>query len=107
MCIASITLTITVSAFGAVKIVKHASSNADTADMSKDEIIATLKNDIKSIDEQLIQCKQQKTGWTAATVIGSVGIVGTGIGAIVQDNQIQKKKSELKSAQDELRDLQW
>lgn len=90
-------------AFGAVTI--HV-AEPDADSMSKEQIIATLKNDIKLIDEQLAQCKKQKKGWTAATVIGGVGIVGTGIGAIVQNNQIQNKKSELKSAQDELRGLQ-
>lgn len=75
------------------------------SDMDKDQIIATLKNDIKLIDEQMAQCKKQQKGWTAATVIGGLGVVGTGIGAIVQNNQIKDKKSELKNAQDELKAL--
>ena len=73
--------------------------------MNKDQIIATLKNDIKVIDEQMAQCKKQKKGWTAATVIGGLGIIGTGINAIVKNNQIKDKKTELKGAQDELRSL--
>lgn len=107
ICITSI---ITINAFGAIVVKTHNSSQydqqIDVNDMSKDEIIATLKNDIKAIDEQMAQCKKQKKGWTAATVIGGIGIVGTGIGALVQNNQIQNKKSELKSAQDELRSLE-
>ena len=102
-------MTITISAFGGI-VVKQVNTSSqeqymDVNDMDKDQIIATLKNDIKAIDEQMAQCKKQKKGWTAATVIGGIGIVGTGIGALVQNNQIQNKKSELKSAQDELRSI--
>ena len=64
----------------------------EVSNMDKDQIIATLKNDIKLIDEQMAQCKKQQKGWTAATVIGGLGVVGTGIGAIVQNNQIKDKK---------------
>ena len=104
-----LTLIITINAFGGV-VVKSAKTSSqeqyvDVNDMDKDQIIATLKNDIKAIDEQMAQCTKQKKGWTAASVIGGIGIVGTGIGALVQNNQIQNKKSELKSAQDELRSI--
>lgn len=96
---------ITTNAFCVVKVHKISGSSVDVNNMNKDEIIATLKNDIKAIDEQMAQCKKQKTGWTTATVIGGLGVVGTGISAIVQNSQIQTKKSELQTAQDELRNI--
>ncbi|MBR1380585.1 MAG: hypothetical protein IJ560_03270 [Alphaproteobacteria bacterium] len=100
---------ITINAFGGIVTEPVNTSSqeqyVDVNDMNNDEIIATLKNDIKAIDEQMAQCKKQKKGWTAATVIGGIGIVGTGIGALVQNNQIKNKKTELKTAQDELRSI--
>ena len=107
ICLVSV---VTTNALGAVKVKNISYSKQEQEieanGMTKDEVIATLKKDIKAIDEQMAQCQKQKKGWTAATVIGGVGIVGTGIGALVQNNQIQNKKSELKSAQDELRSLE-
>jgi hypothetical protein len=89
----------------------HNSKSADAdaynvEDMDKDQIIATLKEDIQSIDEQMAQCKKAKKGWIAATVIGGAGILGTGISALVQNKQIQDKKSVLGSAQDQLKEMQ-
>jgi len=54
-----------------------------------------LKTEISQIDSEIARCNRAKSNWTAATVVGSVGVVGTGIGAIVQHNQIQSKKREL------------
>jgi hypothetical protein len=54
----------------------------------------------------MARCKKQKSGWTAATVIGSVGVVGTGIGAIVQSKNISDKKKQLSKSKEELQLLQ-
>jgi hypothetical protein len=67
-----------------------------TEGMSEMEVIATLKHDIDVLDEELRQCERKRKGWVAATVVGGVGVVGTGIAAIVQNNKIQEKKAELK-----------
>lgn len=67
-----------------------------TEGMSEMEVIATLKHDIDVLDEELRQCERKRKGWVAATVVGGVGVVGTGIAAIVQNNKIQDKKAELK-----------
>ncbi|MCL2331276.1 MAG: hypothetical protein FWC61_01895 [Proteobacteria bacterium] len=62
---------------------------------NKTALRAALKAEIAQIDSEISRCNKAKTNWTAATVVGSVGVVGTGIGAIVQHNQIQSKKREL------------
>jgi outer membrane murein-binding lipoprotein Lpp len=48
------------------------------------------------LDEELRQCERKRKGWVAATVVGGVGVVGTGIAALVQNSKIQDKKAELK-----------
>ena len=67
-----------------------------TEGMSEMEVISTLKHDIDLLDEELRQCERKRKGWVAATVVGGVGVVGTGIAALVQNSKIQDKKSELK-----------
>jgi len=67
-----------------------------TEGMSEMEVIATLKHDIDVLDEELRQCERKRKGWVAATVVGGVGVVGTGIAALVQNSKIQEKKAELK-----------
>ncbi|MBR6363709.1 MAG: hypothetical protein IKS08_01315, partial [Alphaproteobacteria bacterium] len=67
-----------------------------TEGMSEMEVIATLKHDIDVLDEELRQCERTRKGWVAATVVGGVGVVGTGIAALVQNSKIQDKKAELK-----------
>ncbi|MDR2412683.1 MAG: hypothetical protein LBD50_00530 [Rickettsiales bacterium] len=64
-----------------------------------------LKEQIAAIDAEQARCKKQKTGWTAATVVGSIGVVGTGIGAIVQGNAIKNKKEELGDNKEKLNQL--
>ena len=67
-----------------------------TEGMSEMEVVQTLRHDIQLLDEEINKCERKRKGWVAATVVGGVGVVGTGIGAIVQHNKIQEKKSELK-----------
>lgn len=68
--------------------------------------IATLKNDILLLDQEIEKCKKKKKAWTAATVVGGVGVVATGVGAIVQANKINEKKSDLSDKKEELRGLE-
>jgi len=68
-------------------------------------IIQTLENDINILNEEIKKCEKAKKGWTAATVIGSVGTAATGIAAIVQAVQIDNKKDELKQVKQETKEL--
>ena len=76
--------------------------DVDLQGMSEMEAISTLRADIQSLDEQIAQCEKQRKGWVAATVVGSVGVVGTGIGAIVQGKQVGEKKAEKRTLDSEL-----
>ena len=67
--------------------------------MTEMEVVATLKHDIDLLDEEIRQCERKRKGWVAATVAGGVGVVGTGIAALVQNSKIQDKKAELKRAE--------
>ena len=67
--------------------------------------IATLENDIRILDTEIKKCENSKKGWTAATVIGSAGVVATGVAAIVQGVQISNKKEELKKTKAETKSL--
>lgn len=70
-----------------------------TEGMTEMEVVATLKHDIDVLDEELRKCERKRKGWVAATVAGGVGVVGTGIAALVQNSKIQDKKAELKRAE--------
>lgn len=73
-----------------------------TEGMSEMEAIQTLRHDIQLLDEEIMKCDRKRKGWVAATVVGGVGVVGTGVAAIVQNSKIQDKKSELKQVQSDL-----
>ncbi len=73
-------------------------------DDNEAEEIAILQEDIRILDEELEKCKKKKKGWTAATIVGGVGVLGTGIAAIVQGNKIKDKKGDLSEMQKELKD---
>ena len=80
-------------------------SFADTqidADEAKE--IEILKEDIRILDEELAKCKKQKKAWTAATIIGGVGVLTTGVTAIVQNEKIKDNKSEIQRQKNELKD---
>ena len=73
-----------------------------TEGMSEMETIQTLRHDIQLLDEEIMKCDRKRKGWVAATVVGGVGVVGTGVAALVQNSKIQDKKSELKQVQSDL-----
>lgn len=71
--------------------------------------IATLEEEIRILDEKLVQCKKQKKGWITATAVGGAGVVATGITAAVQalqikdkDKTLTEKKAEYKKLKKEL-----
>lgn len=68
-------------------------------------IIETLENDIRLIDAELETCERKKKGWIAATVIGSVGVVSTGVAAAVQGAKISDKKSTAAEKEQTLKNL--
>lgn len=75
-----------------------------TEGMDEMQVVSTLRHDIQLLDEEIMKCERKRKGWVAATVVGGVGVVGTGIGAIVQHNKIQDKKSELQHVQSDVAD---
>ena len=103
-----------VEADGAVKI-KNSSVNRyqETYSESGEEYygdeaedIATLEQDIRILDEEIAKCKKQKKGWVAATVVGSVGTVSTGVAAAVQGVKLKNTKDEVKDKKQQLKDLE-
>lgn len=94
---------------GAVKVknntATHYEEKIELAEGEDAADIATLENDIRILDEEIAKCKKQKKGWIAATVIGAVGTVSTGIAAGVQGAKIKEKKNELNDKKTELRSL--
>lgn len=99
------------SADAAVKIKNNTAqryaeqAGIEIEDFDDEAAIATLENDIRILDEEIEKCQKQKKGWIAATVIGSAGVVATGVAAGVQGVQIKEKKDILSDKKQELKDL--
>ena len=66
-----------------------------TEGMDEMQVVSTLRHDIQLLDEEIMKCDRKRKGWVAATVVGGVGVVGTGVAALVQHSNIQDKKTEL------------
>ena len=60
-----------------------------------------LKQQIDATNSELLRCEKTLKAWKIATIIGGIGTVATGIGAIVQNNQVQENKQELQKNYDE------
>lgn len=73
------------------------------AELNEEEAIAILENDIAILDEEIAKCEKQKKGWVAATVIGSAGVVSTGIAAGVQGVKIKEQKDTISSNKEQLK----
>ena len=73
-----------------------------TEGMDEMTVVQTLRHDIQLLDEEIMKCDRKRKGWVAATVVGGVGVVGTGVAAIVQHNKIQDKKFELQQVQSDI-----
>jgi hypothetical protein len=74
------------------KAVNNYVSNAEG--MTNNEIIATLRDDIATIDNDIALCEKQRKAWIAATIVGGIGVIGTGVVAIKQANTLSDKKAE-------------
>ncbi|MFQ6760211.1 MAG: hypothetical protein ACLRFM_02325 [Alphaproteobacteria bacterium] len=62
------------------------------------ELIAyrdSLKQQIETIDSEIARCEKSLKGWKAATILGSVGTVASGIGIIAKNHQIKENKKVL------------
>ena len=70
-------------------------------DAEKIKMIATLENDLTILDSEIMKCEKSKKGWIAATVVGSAGVVATGVAAGVQGAKIADKKEELNQHNEE------
>ena len=82
--------------------IAHSYEIPGTDGMTEMQVIATLKQDIALLDEELMTCNRKRKGWVAATVVGGVGVVGTGIAALVQNSNRKEKKAEIAKVQDQI-----
>ena len=74
--------------------------------LEEQQIISTLENDNRILDAEIDRCERKKKGWTAATVIGGVGVVATGTAAVVQGQKIKQEKAAIQTKQAEYNDWQ-
>ncbi|MDR2413323.1 MAG: hypothetical protein LBD50_03910 [Rickettsiales bacterium] len=56
---------------------------------------AELEKQIELVDSEIARCKKQQKNWKIATIVGSVGTVATGIGAIAQQSAINENKKDI------------
>lgn len=82
--------------------VDYGDADYDLQGLSEMEAISTLRAEIQSLDEQIKTCEKQRKGWIAATVVGGAGVLGTGIGAIVQGKKVSENKAERDSLKEQL-----
>ena len=69
------------------------------------QTISTLENDIRILDTEIAKCEKSKKGWVAATVIGSAGVVATGVAAGVQGAKIKDKKASVQTGNSDIKNL--
>ena len=65
----------------------------------------SLAAQLAGLRSENIRCKKQQTGWQVATVVGSVGVVATGAGAIYQGVQWKKENDALEAAKTDLQNV--
>ncbi|MDW2994798.1 MAG: hypothetical protein R8N24_02100 [Alphaproteobacteria bacterium] len=89
--------------FGVITTVNSASLDNDFG--NKLQTISTLENDILILDTEIAKCEKSKKGWVAATVIGSAGVVATGVAAGVQGAKIKDKKAAIEQGNSDVKTL--
>ena len=77
-----------------------------TEGMTEMQVISTLKKDIQLLDEEISACNRKRKGWTAATIVGGVGVVGTGVAALVQNSNRNEKKAEIEKVSGQINSTQ-
>ena len=86
-------------------VVGTTTENGAGIDMSyreKIEIVATLEDDLMILDSEIAKCQKSKKGWIAATVVGSAGVVATGVAAGVQGAKISQYKKDIAAKNTEI-----
>ena len=73
-----------------------------SGDTAKMQPIATLEKEISILQTELRKCEKSKQGWKAATVVGSLGVLATGISAGVKGKKIKDKKAEISGLNQEI-----
>ena len=71
------------------------------------ELIAyrdALKEQIAAVESETTRCEKSLKGWKAATIIGSVGAVASGIGIIAQSQQVKENKKVLQDISKEAKE---
>ena len=84
----------------------YATEVPGTEGMSEMQVISTLKKDIQLLDEEISACNRKRKGWTAATIVGGVGVVGTGVAALVQNSNRKEKKAEIEKVSGQISSTQ-
>lgn len=64
----------------------------------------SLKQQIETVDSEIAKCEKSLKGWKAATIIGSVGAVASGIGIIAQNQQVKENKKVLNDISSEAKE---
>ena len=54
-----------------------------------------LREEIAAVDSEIQRCQKTLKGWKAATIIGGIGTVGTGVGLLLQNKRIKQNDQEL------------
>jgi hypothetical protein len=88
-------------------VVGTTTGNGAGIDMSyreKIETVSILENDLMILDTEIAKCQKSKKGWIAATVVGSAGVVATGVAAGVQGAQISQNKKDIEKKNTEILD---
>lgn len=89
-------ISISVNGFAGIQISGNADESLGVQEiLEKQKIINTLESDIAILDKEIQDCKKQKKGWIAATVIGGAGVLATGTAAIVQGVKIKDAKETI------------
>ena len=78
----------------------------DLESLSDVEAASILRHDIEILDNELNACEKKRKGWVAATVIGGVGVVSTGVAAAVQTHQLRDNRKEKTRIEGEIQSKQ-
>ncbi len=55
-----------------------------------------LREQIAAVDSEIERCEKSMKGWKAATIVGGIGTLASGVGLIIQNKKLKENKQELK-----------
>jgi uncharacterized protein YlxW (UPF0749 family) len=61
--------------------------------------VQRMQAELLNMDTEIRRCDRSKKGWKTATIAGGLGVIGTGVGVIVQSAQTSKAKKDGKTSQ--------